>query len=216
VITLESITKSYQGEQGHTLALDAIDLTIDKNEFVVLRGPSGSGKTTLLVLIAGMLRPSQGEILVDQQKLSAMSAEQKARFRSRNIGFVFQMFHLVPYLNVVENVTLAAVGGESDTAKAEALLNKLGMGEKTRSLPSELSAGEKQRTAVARALINEPQIVLADEPTGNLDPDSARLVLSYLSEFHRQGGTVVVASHNDLADGFADRVVQLQKGRILV
>ena len=215
MITLESVTKSYQGEQGHTLALDSINLTIDKNEFVVLRGPSGSGKTTLLVLIAGMLRPSQGEIIVDRQKLSRMSAEQKARFRSRNIGFVFQMFHLVPYLDVVENVALAAVGGDADALKVEALLDKLGMGEKAKSLPSELSAGEKQRTAVARALINRPQIVLADEPTGNLDPDSAHMVLAYLSEFHKQGGTVVVASHNDLADGFGNRVVQLQKGRIV-
>ena len=215
MITLESVSKSYQGAQGRTVALDAIDLKIDRSDFVVLRGPSGSGKTTLLVLIAGMLRPSQGEIIVDQQKLSEMSAERKARFRARNIGFVFQMFHLVPYLNVVENVTLAALGGEVDTLKAKALLNKLGMDEKAKSLPAELSAGEKQRTAVARALINQPQIVLADEPTGNLDPESARMVLSYLSDFHRQGGTVVVASHNDLADSFANRVVELRSGRIV-
>ncbi len=215
MITLESVSKSYQGAQGRTVALDAIDLKIDKHDFVVLRGPSGSGKTTLLVLIAGMLRPSQGEIIVDQQRLSEMSAERKARFRARNIGFVFQMFHLVPYLNVVENVTLAAVGGEADTLKAEVLLNKLGMGEKGNSFPSELSAGEKQRTAVARALINQPQIVLADEPTGNLDPESARKVLSYLSDFHKQGGTVIVASHSDFADGFANRVVELRSGRIV-
>ena len=109
---------------------------------------------------------------------------------------------------------MSVVEAEDDTTRVEALLDKLGLGEKYRSLPAELSAGEKQRTAVARALINQPQIVLADEPTGNLDPDSARTVLSYLSDFHKQGGTVVVASHNDLADSFATRVVELEKGRI--
>lgn len=215
MITLESVSKSYRGEQGLTLALDAVNLKIENNEFVVLRGPSGSGKTTLLVLIAGMLRPSRGEVIVDQQRLSELSAEQKAGFRARKIGFVFQMFHLVPYLNVVENVALAAVEGRSDLVKAEVLLQQLGLSGKARSLPSELSAGEKQRTAVARALINQPQIVLADEPTGNLDPDSARVVHSHLSDFHKQGGTVVVASHSDLADGYADRVLEMKNGRII-
>jgi ABC-type lipoprotein export system ATPase subunit len=214
VIVLESVSKTYPGGRGGTKALDTIDLTIGKNEFVVLRGPSGSGKTTLLVLIAGMLRPSRGEIKVDGERLSELSANQKAHFRAHNIGFIFQTFHLIPYLNVVENVALAAVEAEDASTSVEALLDRLGLGEKYRSLPAELSAGEKQRTAVARALINQPRIVLADEPTGNLDPDSARTVLSYLSDFHKQGGTVVVASHNDLADSFATRVVELEKGRI--
>lgn len=215
MITLESVSKSYRGEQGLNLALDAVNLRIEKNEFVVLRGPSGSGKTTLLVLIAGMLRPTRGEVIVDQQRLSELSAEQKAGFRARNIGFVFQMFHLVPYLDVVENIALAAAEGKSDLVKAERLLLQLGLDGKARSLPSQLSAGEKQRTAVARALINQPQIVLADEPTGNLDPDNARVVLSHLNDFHKQGGTVVVASHSDLADSFADRVVEMRNGRIV-
>lgn len=215
VITLESVSKAYSGRQGPTLALERIDLRVEENEFLILRGPSGSGKTTLLALIAGMLRPSQGEIVVDRQKLNEMSAEQKARFRARKIGFVFQMFHLVPYLTVAENVMVAALQGKAVRPQAEELLRDLGLGKKFRSLPSELSAGEQQRAAVARALINRPRIILADEPTGNLDPESAALVLSRLRGFHEEGGTVLLASHNDMTDGLADRIVRLEKGRIV-
>jgi len=215
VINLESVSKSYRKDGFDTLALDAVSLEIEEGEFVVLRGPSGSGKTTLLVLIAGMLRPTKGEIIINQKNLAEMNAEQKARFRADNIGFVFQMFHLVPYLNVIENVMLAETVQESDSKKAESLLSSLGLINMLLSYPAELSAGEKQRTAIARALINQPKILLADEPTGNLDPDNAQMVLSYFADFQRQGGTLVVASHNDAADQFADRIINLSGGQLV-
>jgi ABC-type lipoprotein export system ATPase subunit len=212
VIELASVTKIYTPEQGP--ALDKIDLKIGKGDFVVLRGPSGSGKTTLLVLVAGMLRPTSGEIFVDNQKLSKLSSEQRARFRAQKIGFVFQMFHLVPYLNVTDNISLAVSDEREYRSRILELLSKLGLEKKVDCYPAELSAGEKQRTAIVRALVNRPPILLADEPTGNLDPENSRVILSHLSDYHHQGGTVVLASHNDMADSFAGRVIELKDGRL--
>ncbi len=145
-----------------------------------------------------------------------MSIRERANFRAENIGFVFQMFHLVPYLNIVENVLLAArVCRQSDpTDRLKELLAQLGLAERALHKPAELSAGEKQRTAIARALLNRPKLILADEPTGNLDPDNATSVLGYLSEFHRSGGTVIVATHGPTAEQFADRIIYLRNGAL--
>jgi putative ABC transport system ATP-binding protein len=215
MIVLEEITKSFMSGKRKVVALDAVTLRVAKGEFVVVRGPSGGGKTTLLLTMAAMQRPTSGRVEVDGQNLGEMNARERARFRALTFGFVFQMFHLVPYLNVLENVTLAAgaVGPNDAREKAEALLKQLGMQERVLHMPAELSAGERQRTAIARALLNDPKVLLADEPTGNLDPENAAAVFGFLSDFHNKGGTVIVATHETEVERIADRVVTLLRGR---
>ena len=166
--------------------------------------------------IGAMLHPTNGRISIEGNRLYDLSTRARTKFRAENIGFVFQMFHLVPYLNVAENVILPAlaIGKNSRPDQAQKLLKHFGLAERAFHRPSQLSAGEKQRTAIARALFNQPKIILADEPTGNLDPDNAEAVYGYLADFHRQGGTVIVASHDPQAHNFADRTVYLQNGRI--
>ncbi len=212
MVVLENVVKDYRTASGEVKALDGVNLRIEEGQFVVISGASGSGKTTLLMTMAGMLRPSSGKVSVGGSDLYKMSISDRANFRAGNIGFVFQMFHLVPYLSVIENVVLA--GRSSDKAKANELLNQLGLSHRTFHKPSELSAGEKQRTAVARALLNHPKIILADEPTGNLDPDNGKAVLSYLAQFHLDGGTVIIVTHGGEVERFADRTITLQNGRI--
>jgi ABC-type lipoprotein export system ATPase subunit len=214
VIVLRNVVKAYKTSRGEIRALDGVELHVGSGEFVVVRGPSGSGKTTLLMTIAAMLRPTRGTVTVDGRNLHQMSARERARFRACTVGFIFQMFHLVPYLNVLDNVVLASGAGGKSEAKARAgeLLGQLGMKERALHKPSELSAGEGQRTAIARALLNNPKILLADEPTGNLDRENAIAVLGYLSDFHKRGGTVVVATHETEAESFADKVVSLRNG----
>ncbi len=216
MVELENVTKSYQVRTGRVDALRDVRVNINQGEFVVLRGPSGSGKTTLLMTIAAMLQPTSGSIRIEQNDLYAMSTRDRARFRARNIGFVFQMFHLVPYLNIVENVILASqtAGRINPSAQAGELLTQLGLAERASHKPAELSAGEKQRTAIARALFNRPKIILADEPTGNLDGENATSVFRHLSEFHRSGGTVIVATHGAAAEKFADKVINMREGSI--
>jgi len=216
MVVLENIVKTYRRRRGDVKALSDINLQIEKGEFVVVCGPSGSGKTTLLMTIAAMLRPTSGSVCVEQNNLYTMSIRDRAKFRAGNIGFVFQMFHLVPYLNIIENVALAGgVASQSGGAvKANELLKRLGLAERAFHRPSELSAGEKQRAAIARALFNRPKIILADEPTGNLDPDNAASVIGYLSEFHHSGGTVILATHGTEAEQFADRIIHLHNGSI--
>lgn len=216
MVVVENISKCYRTRRGDVYALRDVNLRIEKGEFVVLSGPSGSGKTTLLMAIAAMLRPSSGRICVGQSDIYAMAISERARFRAGNIGFVFQMFHLVPYLNIVQNVLLAGrlSGRNASKAAAEDLLGQLGLGERTGHKPAELSAGEKQRAAIARALFNQPKIILADEPTGNLDPDNASAVLGHLAEFHGKGGTVIVATHGPGALEYADRTIRLRDGGI--
>ncbi|MCK4627865.1 MAG: ABC transporter ATP-binding protein [Sedimentisphaerales bacterium] len=216
MIILENITKIYSTRRGRVHALDGISLQIDKGNFVVIRGPSGSGKTTLLMIIAGMLRPTGGRTVVEQSDLYEISPKERAKFRADNIGFIFQMFHLVPYLNITENIALAgpAAGKKTDKARLAALLDDFGLAERAFHKPSQLSAGEKQRTAIARALHNQPKIILADEPTGNLDPENAHTVLAHLRDFHRQGGTVIVVTHGSEADRYADCIIHLINGRV--
>ena len=216
MIVLGDVTKAYRTRRGPVKALDGVSLEIPEGEFVAVRGPSGSGKTTLLMVIAGMLRPSAGTVAVGQQEIYALNQQARARFRAQNIGFVFQMFHLVPYLNISENVTLAArVGDTGDrTPQVAGLLDRLGLAGRATHKPAELSAGEKQRTAIARALLNRPKIILADEPTGNLDPENAGTVMKHLVDFQRGGGTVLIATHGEAADEFATRVISLRNGRL--
>ena len=216
MLRLDNVTKTYTSRNGQVHALDGVSLEVAAGEFLVLRGPSGSGKTTLLMTVAGMQKPTSGVVSFKEADLYAMTPTQRARFRADNIGFVFQMFHLVPYLNVLDNVLLAsgASGANHSRAQAQSLVEKLGLSGRDSHKPSQLSAGEKQRVAIARAMLNEPKVIVADEPTGNLDPENARVVLGYLSEFHKGGGTVIIVTHGTEAEQFADRIISLEAGRI--
>jgi putative ABC transport system ATP-binding protein len=216
MVRLEGVRRHFRAGRREVRALDGIDLAVSPGEFVVVRGPSGSGKTTLLLLVGGMLRPTAGNVLVDGADLYGLDEEARGRFRARNVGFVFQMFHLVPYLSCLENVLLAADGSRGEIeVRSRELLERFGLGERLRHRPSELSAGERQRTALARALVNGPKVLLADEPTGNLDPRNAEEVVRCLSDYHEGGGTVILVTHGTTADGHADRIVHLEAGRIV-
>ncbi len=217
MLILQNLTKTYRTRAGEVKALDGVSLQIDKGEFVAVCGPSGSGKTTLLMMVAAMLRPSGGTVRFDDCDVYEMTGPARARFRAETIGFVFQMFHLVPYLNVLENVLLAAAVVRRRDGKAHAgeLLQRLGLRHRLGHRPSELSAGEKQRTAIARALLNQPKLILADEPTGNLDPENAHCVLQHLQDFQKAGGTVIVATHGPAAQKFATRTINLREGRLV-
>lgn len=215
MIRLEKVSKIYQTRKGEIKALDEINLHVEEGEFLVARGPSGSGKTTLLMTIGGMLRPTKEDVVIDDNRIYAMSKRDRAKFRAENIGFVFQTFELIPYLNVIENVALPALRkNHGDQEYAIELLSRFRMSGRKRHKPSELSVGERQRTAIARALFNRPRIILADEPTGNLDAENAAEVTEYLEEFHRNGGTVILATHSNVAEECADRIVHLRDGRI--
>ena len=214
MILLEDVCKRFHGPEGEVNALDGIHLQVSAGEFLIIRGPSGSGKSTLLLCLGGMLRPTRGHVWVDGSDLYAMGERKRALWRSNHVGFVFQMFHLVSYLNILENILLAGGANVKETQKSDALklINHLGLELRMKHRPTELSVGEKQRTAMARALLNRPQIILADEPTGNLDPDHGRNLIDALVHFHHQGGTVVLVTHGTLADRCADRVLLLEKG----
>ena len=217
MLILQDLAKTYRTRVGEVKALDAVNLRIDPGEFIAVCGPSGSGKTTLLMMIAAMLRPSRGAVRFEDRDVYQMTGSARAKFRARNIGFVFQMFHLVPYLNVLENVLVAGAVAHCGDAKTRAgeLLQRLGLGHRIGHRPSELSAGEKQRTAIARALLNRPKLILADEPTGNLDPQNAQGVLQHLQGFQKAGGTVIVATHGLAAQGCATRTIDLREGRLV-
>jgi len=229
MILCEQLTKVYRTKQGEVRSLDGVNLEVRPGEFVTVRGPSGCGKTTLLLVLGGMLRPTGGTVRVSGLQPYALDPPARARFRAQHIGFIFQMFHLVPYLTVLENVLLAKGSlpppGHSSPpsahpphdarARAEHLLDQLGLRPRLHHKPAALSAGERQRAAIARALLNQPKLLLADEPTGNLDPDNAKEVFTHLRAFHRGGGTVVVVTHGSTAEDYAERVVRMENGRIL-
>jgi len=213
MIELKNVTKTYLSNDNKINAIDSISLSIQQGEFVVIRGASGSGKTTLLLTLGTMLKPTEGKYLFENKDVYSMNGRERNDFRAKNIGFVFQMFHLLPYLTLLENVTIPTMGKQRN--KASKMLNELGLGERINHKPYALSAGEKQRTAVARALINNPKIILADEPTGNLDPENAIEVISRFSKYHKEGGTVIIVTHGKEADQFADRVINLKNGKIV-
>lgn len=216
MIELEGVTKAYATAAGEVRALDEFSLEVPAGKYLAVRGHSGSGKSTLLSLIGGLATPTNGVVRVDGQEVSSMSAGKRAAFRAEKIGFVFQMFHLLPYLSVVENVVVAATGDASGAEeRATRLLTEFGLDQRFGHRPGQLSAGERQRVAMARALLNNPPLLLADEPTGNLDPDSADAVLDLLQRFHESGGTVVLATHDDRAASRAQDVLHLSKGRVM-
>lgn len=216
MVRLEKVSRIYRTKRGDIRALDKVSLHIKEGEFVVVRGSSGSGKTTLLLSIGGMLRPTEGQVIATKYDIYGMSKKKRAVFRAENIGFVFQLFHLIPYLNIIENVLLPAGVGKAKFSRADAekLLKRLNLTDRMYHKPFELSAGEKQRTAIARAVLKQPRIILADEPTGNLDPENSAEIISHLAEYHRSGGTVIVVTHGKAVDQHADRIIYLEKGHI--
>ena len=216
MIHLEDITKTYRAIDGPVGALSGVTLEVEAGDFVAVRGPSGCGKSTLLMIVGGLGMPSGGKVSVAGLDLVSASSASLTRFRAEKIGFVFQMFHLLPYLTVQENVAAAALPGSRSQAKSRAaeLLEKFNMGHRLEHRPAELSAGERQRVAIARAMFNRPEIILADEPTGNLDEESAAGVLDILSDFHRQGGTILLVTHEQPAADRANRLISMRGGRI--
>jgi ABC-type lipoprotein export system ATPase subunit len=217
MIRCDEVTKIFRKNGSEVTSLDRFTAKVAKGEFVAVRGPSGSGKTTLLLTLGGMQRPSAGSVQLARRDLYALSPAERARLRSSEIGFVFQMFHLVPYLDLLANVLLACPGKPSAEVRqrASGLMDELGLADRASHRPGELSAGERQRLAVARALLNRPKLILADEPTGNLDPENAAEVIRHLAEFHRGGGTVVLVTHGAAADAHADRTLRLEQGRLV-
>ena len=216
MIRCEEVTKRFNKKGSDVISLDRFTADIRNGEFITVRGPSGSGKTTLLLTLGGMQRPSAGKVCFDGQDLYALSNSKRANLRSSQIGFVFQMFYLVPYLDLLGNVLIASPGkpGKLERKRAMELLEKFDLSNRISHRPDELSAGERQRLAVARALLNRPKILLADEPTGNLDPENASGVIDHFVKFHKTGGTVVLVTHGTAADGFANRSIRLDKGRL--
>lgn len=213
MLRIEHISKRYQARRGEVSALDDVSLSLDAGELVALKGASGSGKTTLLLAAGAMLRPDTGAVHLDDTDVYSLAGRARSLFRSQHIGFVFQMFHLIPYLTVLENIQLAATGAQS-TEECMALLEHFRLADRAKHRPNELSAGERQRAAIARALIKRPKLVLADEPTGNLDPENAETVVQYLHEYAQSGGTVLVATHAKLEESLVSRTVYLNAGRM--
>lgn len=222
LMTIDNISKTYPGDQP-VEALDGVSLQIDAGQFLAIRGPSGCGKSTLLLTAGTMLAPDSGTIVIDGEKPYEMKADARAQFRGRNLGFVFQQFHLVPYLSVLENVmapTLAATPEtktvDLDRARGRAgeLLFQFGLGDRIHHTPSKLSSGERQRCALARALLNSPKLLLADEPTGNLDPENAKIVLDAMRQFSNDGGAVLLVTHDDRAASFADSQLWMSHGHL--
>ena len=204
------------GQEPTTIhALDHISLSVARGEWLSIMGPSGSGKSSLVNLIGCLDRPTSGEIWLDGQNVAAISSADLNRVRAEKIGFIFQQFHLIPFLTAVENVMLAQYF-HSMTDKQEAIeaLDRVGLGDRAHHLPSQLSGGEQQRVCIARALINDPRIILADEPTGNLDAQNEEIVLRLLREFHQQGRTIVMVTHDPVVARLADRRIELHHGKI--
>lgn len=217
ILQMSAIGKQFSGPDGTVQALASVSLSVDAGELTVVEGPSGCGKSTLLLAAGGLLAPDQGQVCVDGQDLHALTPQRRARFRATSIGFVFQQFHLIPYLSVLDNVLAPsmALPRPEATDRALQLIEALGLSDRRRHLPPTLSTGERQRTALARALLNEPRLLLADEPTGNLDPQNSDAVFAHLAEFARAGGAVLVVTHDVQAARHAGRVVALRGGRLV-
>ena len=219
MIKLKEVSRLYpakaEANGGMIRALDNFSLNVDAGEWIAIMGPSGSGKSTLVNLIGCLDRPTSGEIWLDGQNVASMSASELNRIRAEKIGFVFQQFHLIPYLTALENVMLAQYF-HSMTDENEALqaLERVGLKGRADHIPSQLSGGEQQRVCIARSLINDPRIVLADEPTGNLDAANEEIVLRLLRELHQQGRTIVMVTHDPVVARLADRRIELHHGKI--
>ena len=218
MIQAESLCKTYRRRTGNLSVIEGVSLHVKAGECVVLLGPSGSGKSTLLNMLGGLLRPFSGQVLLDGVDLYSLSPAARVRLRREKVGFVFQSFHLVPYLTAAENVAVAlhlrGRGRDSSREEAVALLTRVGLGDRADHVPDELSVGECQRVALARAVAGSPVVIFADAPTGNLDPDSAAVVAKHLRRFSKEGAAVVVVTHDPQLAQIADRTLWLEGGKV--
>lgn len=218
LIRLENVTRAYTIGTRTLYALRQVSLTIRAGEFLAIVGPSGSGKSTMLNLIGGIDKPDAGQVFVDQVQVNGLNENALAKWRGRNIGIVFQFFQLLPTLTAIENVMLPMelrnTFASERRARAMLALERVGLKERGDQLPSELSGGEQQRVAIARALVNDPPILLADEPTGNLDTETGERIVSLLLDLNRAGKTIVLVTHEEALARQASRVIRVRDGRI--
>jgi len=211
LVQIEHLRKEF----GNVRALDGVSFTVEEGEWIAIMGPSGSGKTTLINILGGLDTPTSGRAIVDGIDVARLDEKGLTRFRAEKIGFIFQQFHLVPYLTALENVMLAQYfHSTTDEAEAFAALARVGLSDRVEHLPAQLSGGEQQRVAVARALINHPKLILADEPTGNLDESNQQTVIRLLRELHEEGHTILMVTHDTSIGQLADRRIDLAHGRL--
>jgi len=218
-IRAEDLSKQYGSGDAAVMAIHNMDFTVESGEFVSIMGESGAGKSTLLSIVGAMNPPSSGKFLVDGIDVYHLGSEKRTDFRREFIGFVFQSFHLVPYLTVVENVmlplTTVKVSKKRKRVLAEEALDQVGLAGKEDRLPSQISGGEKERVAIARAIVNDPPIILADEPTGNLDSTTTHEIMDLLQRLNREGTTILMVTHSQDCANYAERVLQVSDGRLM-
>lgn len=220
LIQIKNLKKTYQHHDGIINAVDNLSLDIPKGSFVTITGTSGSGKTTLLLILGGLLRPTSGKMSYNGNELNLHNDDDLANFRSKHVGFVMQSFALIPYLTAIENIMIAlnvkCSNKEKNRKRAIELLEWVGLEDRTTHYPKELSAGQQQRVAIARALANDPDLLLADEPTGNLDPGLSEEILGILKEInHKHKTTVVMVTHSPMAAEYGDTKIQLKNGKLV-
>ena len=218
IVKVENLTKKYGKGENEVIALNNVSLTIEKGEFVAIIGSSGSGKSTLLHLIGGVDRPTSGKVFVDGKDIYQLNDDNLAIFRRQNIGIIYQFYNLMPILNVKENITLPCDldGKEVDQERLNLLISTLGLKERITHLPNELSGGQQQRVAIGRSLINNPAVVLADEPTGNLDSKSSNEIIALLKKSNKElGQTIIMITHNPEIAKEADRIIKIEDGKIV-
>ena len=218
LIEIRGLSKSYGNGEERVLALTGVDLHIQRGEFVSVMGPSGSGKSTLLTILGGLNHPTQGDVVVDDISLYKLPLEKLADFRREYLGFIFQSFQLIPYLTVIENVmvplSITGRSNQEQTRMAEEILDRVGLKEKRRRLPDQLSGGEQERVAIARALVNSPPMLLADEPTGNLDSKTGKEIMDLFKTLNEEEQTIIMVTHNPENVVFSTRTIFLKDGSV--
>lgn len=216
VLGINQLGKSFPSAAGEVHAVREVSLEVAAGELVALRGPSGCGKSTLLMAAGGLLEPTSGSVEINGTDLYSLGQDGRAQFRAENIGFVFQQFHLIPYLDVRDNILAASLAtARAEGERVDELLEIFGLQQRAHHVPAALSTGEKQRTAMARALLNNPKLILADEPTGNLDKDNAEALLEQLSGFSGKGGAVLLVTHDARVDDHAGRTIEISDGHLV-
>lgn len=218
LIEIKKLSKTYESGEECVLALTSLDLEIERGEFISVMGPSGSGKSTLLTILGGLNHPTEGDVVVDEIPIYKLPLERLADFRREYLGFIFQSFQLIPYLTVMENVMLPLSITERSNREqiemAEEIIEKIGLKGKEKRLPDQLSGGEQERVAIARALVNSPPILLADEPTGNLDSKTGKEIMDLFRSLNEEGQTIVMVTHNQENIAFSSRTIYLRDGTI--
>ena len=218
ILKLRNLKKRFGVGDAENYALNGVDLSVKKGEFIIIMGPSGCGKTTLLNIIGLLDRSTEGDYLLEGRNVARMSRRKHAKIRSEKIGFIFQNFNLIPRLTVIENVALPlvykSIGKIKRLEKASAILKQFHLGEREYYMPWQLSGGQTQRVAIARALVNEPSIILADEPTGNLDSKSSHIIMEELADVHKKGNTIIMVTHNPELMAYATRIITMFDGKI--